>query len=391
MKKTIVLIGGGHSHAIALKLFGKEPREQVKLILISDVLKTPYSGMLPGHIAGFYSYDETHIDLVSLTKFAQAKLYLDRAIGLDLEQNQVICESKQRINFDVLSIDIGSTPNNSRIPGAAEYAIGAKPVPQLLKTWNQLLLQATEYPDSCFTICIVGGGVGGVELTLNMQSRLEKILQSRSQLEIHLFQKTAHLVPHHNAWIQYKLTDILKRRNIQLHLNTKVTEILPHQIITSSSSNDNEKSQLSLNSSSLAGDKSFNYIFLVTDASSPQWVKDSGLSLNQKGFIYVKETLQTLSHGHIFATGDIATINNHPRPKAGVFAVRQGKPLWQNLNRLVNNQPLKNYIPQKNYLSLISTGDQRAIASWGYLGWESPLLWNLKDYIDRQFMSSLKD
>ena len=127
MNQRLVLIGGGHSHAIALKLWGLNPIPGVDLTLISDVEQTPYSGMLPGHVAGFYSYAETHIDLLSLAKFAGAELIIDRAIALDLVHNQVICHSHSRIEFDYLSLDIGSTPQTINIPGVSEYAICCKP------------------------------------------------------------------------------------------------------------------------------------------------------------------------------------------------------------------------------------------------------------------------
>ena len=118
--KDLVLIGGGHSHAIVLKMFGMKPLPGVRLTLITDTSHTPYSGMLPGHVAGFYDYDESHIDLRRLAQFAQAQFYLDRAIGLDLENNKVICANHPDVAFDLLSIDIGSTPATISIPGAAE-------------------------------------------------------------------------------------------------------------------------------------------------------------------------------------------------------------------------------------------------------------------------------
>ncbi len=366
---NIVLVGGGHSHAIALKLFGQKPLASTNLILISDTLQTPYSGMLPGHIAGYYTFEQTHIDLIALSNFANAQLYLDRAIGLDLNKNQVICAHHPPIDFDLLSIDIGSTPETFTVTGAAENAIPAKPVAKLLQTWHQIVKKASDCPNKDLTISIVGGGAGGVELALNMQSRLQKILAPQ-KLQIHLFQRGGQLLPSHNAWVSYKLADIFQQRGIKLHLQANVVEVLPHQIIC--------ESQLKVPS---------DYIFWVTQASAPTWLKASGLTTDRRGFILSKDTLQSVSHPHIFATGDIATMKNYPRPKAGVFAVRQGKPLWENLRRMLRGKPLQAYIPQKQYLSLIGTGDKRAIASWGNLSWESPLLWYWKDYIDRQFMS----
>ncbi|MEH1841436.1 MAG: hypothetical protein V7L20_22455 [Nostoc sp.] len=109
--KDLVLIGSGHNHAIALKMFGRKPLLGVRLTtLITAAENTAYSGMLPGHITGFYSHDECHIDLQPLVNFDQARLYIDRVVALDLENHKVLCANRLVVDFDVLSIDIGSTP-----------------------------------------------------------------------------------------------------------------------------------------------------------------------------------------------------------------------------------------------------------------------------------------
>ena len=370
---NLVLIGGGHSHAIALELWGRNPIPGINLILISDVAKTPYSGMLPGHVAGFYSYDETHIDLVSLSQFAQAKLCLDRAIGLDLEHNQVICARHPPIAFDYLSIDIGSTPATIAVSGAKEYAIPAKPVPQFLNAWSQLLAKVKDNPDKSLSIVIVGGGAGGVELALNMHHRLETEMATKNNFQIHLIHRGEQLLAGHNNWVSQRLETIVRRRKIQIHLQETVIEVFPDKISC--------ESGLILES---------DYIFWVTQASAPDWLKESELTTDARGFILVKDTLQSVSHPHVFAAGDIATMVNFERPKAGVFAVRQGQPLRENWRRIIEGEPLQPYIPQQKYLALIGTGDKSAIASWGSIGWQSPLLWYLKDYIDRQFMNRFK-
>ena len=136
--KDLVLIGGGHSHAIVLRMFGMKTLPGVRLTLITEASDTPYSGMLPGHVAGFYNHDECHIDLLRLAQFAQSQLYIDRVIGLDLENKKVLCANRPPVAFDLLSIDIGSTPAAISVTGAAEYAIPAKPVSQLLVHWNHI-------------------------------------------------------------------------------------------------------------------------------------------------------------------------------------------------------------------------------------------------------------
>ncbi|NEO42678.1 MAG: selenide, water dikinase SelD [Moorea sp. SIO4A3] len=402
--KDLVLVGGGHSHAIALKMFGMKPIPGVRLTLITDTSHTPYSGMLPGYVAGFYSYDQAHIDLRRLAGFAKAQLYIDRVIGLDLNDNKVICTNHPPVAFDYLSIDIGSTPRTMSTPGAHKYAIAAKPVPKFLAAWERIVAGVTQNPRRPLSLGIVGGGAGGVELALNVQGKLDKLLHQRftnapqlsKNLQIHLFHRGNKLLPHHNSWVSNHLKKILLQRGIQLHLLERVSQISPNQLIANNNSDSAHLDpQLLPELLTVICDSGLkvecHHVFWVTQASAPSWIKTSGLTTDEQGFILVADTLQSISHPHIFAAGDIATMQNYQRPKAGVFAVRQGKPLFKNLQRIVLGKKLIPYIPQKRYLSLIGTGDKSAIASWSLFGWHSQWMWQRKDHIDRKFMSKFED
>ncbi len=376
---NLVLMGGGHSHAIVLKLWGMNPIPGVHLTLITDRTHTPYSGMLPGQVAGFYDFEETHIDLRYLTHFAQANFYLDTVIDLNLENKQIICENHPPIGFDYLSIDIGSVPQKSSILGASDYAIPAKPVSQFLTAWEKVKTTIKNHPKRSHTITIIGGGAGGVELAFNMRTCLIDLLENANNLTINLIHQGNHLLTGYNHWVRQRVHSLLLENGTNIYLNETVTEITPnspyHYTITCDSG-------LSINS---------DWIFLVTQASAPQWIKKTGITTDKKGFILVNDYLQSVSHPDIFASGDIATMQNYSRPKAGVFAVRQGKPLFNNLQSIIAGNKLKSYHPQKFYLSLIGTGNKKAIASWGSFGLEASWLWTWKDYIDRKFMDRFKD
>ena len=153
--KDLVFLGGGHTHAIALRKFGMQPLPGVRLTLITNLTDTPYSGMLPCHISGLYDFDESHIDLRPLSQFAQCQLLMDRAVGIDPVNQQVICAHHPPVAFDVLSIDTGSTPATLDVPGAAAYAIPAKPVPDLLSAWEALLTQV-RHSAAPIAVAVVG-------------------------------------------------------------------------------------------------------------------------------------------------------------------------------------------------------------------------------------------
>ena len=379
IRKDLVLIGGGHSHAIALKQFGMNPMPGVRLTLVTDVSHTPYSGMLPGYVAGLYDFDACHIDLRPLTQFAQVQMIVDRAIGLDGVKNQVLLQGHPPIAFNLLSIDIGSNPAALTVPGAAAHAIAVKPISQFLSHWDQLVAEVTRLPQCPLKVAIVGGGAGGVELAFNIQARLLRIFsqagQPASHLEVHLFHRGDRLLPERHPGVSRQVQKLLTQRGVCMHLQQWVTEVKPSSIHCESGL-------------TVECDR----IFWVTQAAAAPWLKASGLATDEQGFILVNDRLQSISHPQVFAAGDIATITHQARPKAGVFAVRQGKPLTENLRRSLRSQPLKSFVPQKDFLILLGTGDQQAIASRGAL--RLPLhswLWRWKDSIDQKFMDQFRN
>src|SRR5579864_1577524 len=172
--QDLVLVGGGHAHAHVLKRFGMRAAPGVRLTLITRDLETPYSGMLPGYVAGFYRFEECHIDLVRLARFAGARLIHDEAVGLDRGSRQILCRAHPAIRYDVVSLDIGSTPRLDDVPGAAEHSVAVKPIAEFARRWEALLERARG--EGRVRLAIVGGGAGGVELALAAHDRLAGLL-----------------------------------------------------------------------------------------------------------------------------------------------------------------------------------------------------------------------
>ena len=163
--RDLVLVGGGHSHVGVLRMFAMKPEPGVRITVICTDIDTPYSGMLPGYISGHYSFDEVHIDLGRLCAFAGARLYHDAVVSIDRQNKQVICRNRPAVAYDVLSINIGSTPQMKHVEGASSLAVPVKPIAQFNQRWLALLDKARQWPTyrGCMTIAVVGGGDSACE------------------------------------------------------------------------------------------------------------------------------------------------------------------------------------------------------------------------------------
>ena len=269
------------------------------------------------YIAGHYSYDEVHVDLSRLAEFAGARFYRDEALALDLNDNKVLCKNHPPVVFDQLSINIGSAPQVSGVPGAGKHSIPVKPINRFNERWLTLL-ERIEAHEGSLDIVIVGGGAGGVELALAIQHRLQEefkqLNKDASQVHLHLFTSSEHILPTHNAKVQAEFTEVLAKRRIKIYTNAEITGVSDSQVTTD-----------------MGKTYHADEILWVTQAGGADWLRQTGLALDEHGFIKTNEYLQCINHEHVFAAGDIASMVDTPRERAGVFAVRQGKPLAQNL------------------------------------------------------------
>ena len=370
--KDLVLVGGGHAHVTVLKKLGMKPLPGVRVTLICRDLQAPYSGMLPGFIAGHYSFDEAHIDLAPLCRFAGARFFHDEVVGLDTDNKRLLCRDRPDVNYDVLSINVGSAPDISAVPGAAANVTPVKPIDGFVDNWHGLCERISPRQGGV-RVGIVGAGAGGVELTLAVQYRLKELLAGKwpdiASPEFHLFTDADEVLTTHNRFVRAKFRRVLRERKINVHTDHKVVEARSGAL-------------------QCANGVTFDLdeILWVTMARAQTWPAQAGLDVDEQGFIKVNDTLVSVSHPDIFAAGDIAHMVNYPRPKSGVFAVRQGPPLSSNVRRRLLGRRLKPYFPQREFLSLISTGDKYAIASRSWWALEGSWVWTWKDWIDRRFM-----
>ena len=362
MSKRLLLLGGGHAHLHVLKSLGDVPLENVDVTLLSPWPQQVYSGMLPGWVAGHYSIEQCVIPLAPLARRAGIVFCEDRAIALDLVSNTVTCSSGNVLPFDALSIDTGSVADLSAIPGANEHAISVRPIEAFIEHIARIKAAAhyNGATGKASRFAFVGAGAGGIELALGLQHAFTK-----EKVEISLV-SAANTLPGN---VGKRLLRILAERGLELIAGEAATRIEANAVHLAS------------------GEKlDADVIITATGAAAAAWPHAAGLACDERGFILVNDNLQSTSHAQVFAAGDCATMTNFSRPKSGVYAVRGGPPLANNLRRFLTDKPLKNYTPQTRSLYLLSTGDRYAIASWGSFTWEGEWVWRWKDRIDRGFV-----
>ncbi len=361
--KDLVLVGGGHSHALVLRKWAMNPLPGVRITLISPQAMTPYSGMLPGLIAGHYSFAETHIDLVKLSLWTNIRFIQDSVTAIDAETNTLKLENRPAIEFDVVSIDIGSTPNQ-QIEGSAEFTTPVKPISGFYQRWNHILKQVQQ--NKIKSLSVVGGGAGSVEVIMAMAFRLKEY---SSSLKYHLVTSSDDILPTYNLSVIKRVKQQFQKYQIDIHTSSSV-EKLDQGVIHCK------------NSDPIFTDE----VIWCTQASGSSWLQKSQLECDDAGFMKVRQTLQSLNYDHIFAAGDIANMVANPRPKAGVYAVRQAEILFDNLRALLLNQTLVDYKPQDGFLSLLALGDKQATGSKSIVSFSGDWVWRWKNSIDVKFM-----
>ena len=376
IETDIVLVGGGHAHVEVVRRFGMQPEPGVRLTLVSTPVDTPYSGMLPGYLAGHYRYEDCMINLRRLCRFAGARLIVDRAAGIDRAARQVLLAGRPPLAYDLLSVDIGSVPETGDIDGA-EHAIPLKPVPAFLGRWSAVEELALKRRGAV-RIVVVGAGAGGVEATMALHHRIEKGLEQIENKEITkpdsprftILSLTPEIMQGHTAGVRRRVLTALRGKSIAVESGETAVAIESGRV-------------------RCASGRAFEHdaAILVTQGGAAPWLRETGLAADDRGFLRVCETLQSVTDERVFAAGDCAAFDSAVLPKSGVYAVRQGPVLADNLRRAARAEPLQPFRPQRRVLALISLGGKRAVASKGVCAGEGDWVWRWKDRIDRRWMA----
>ncbi len=366
--KRLVLLGGGHAHVKVLADLAARPLSGWEVHLVSPYRRQIYSGMLPGWIAGHYPISSCAIALDAFTARAGVTFHETSGFELDPMRNELHCTDGSMLDFDLLSIDTGPLTAVEALPGCAQHALPIRPIEVFIAQWPGLRQRIGDHR-GVFDLVILGAGAAGAELAFAIQH--QAATHAGSQLRVTLVGAEALPMPGLPLALRRRAMALLQERGMPWQGPRRATRIGASMIEFESGPS-----------------LPYNACLVVTGAAAPLWAAASGLATDERGFIRVGPTLQSVSHPHILAAGDVAA-HHQARPKSGVYAVKAGPILANNLRALCMGNAPGNWTPQQRALYLISTGDQHALAAWGSWSWRGHWVWRWKDRIDRGFMRKL--
>ncbi len=370
----VVLLGLGHTNAHVLRMWRMEPIPRSRLTCVSNHPTATYSGMLPGVLAGQYEPEAMQIDLVRLCAAAGARLILGEVTGLDREGQQLLFADRPPLCYDVLSIGIGSVPSREGLEAADDTLLPIKPMQTFVVRFEERLREvAAEQSGRALEIVIAGGGVGGAEIAFCLPPRLARVL-GQMPYKITIIEAGPQVGSGLSSLTSTELSKRLATRKVHVLTDCRVTHISNRHVWLS--------------------DRGFvpaDMVLWATSAAPPPILAAFDLSKDERGFLLTEPTLECAKAPGIFAVGDTGTIRGLAISKAGVYAVREGPILWENIRRTLHGQTLVAYQPQRRFLKLINTGDGAAIGEYAGHFFGGRLMWWLKDRIDRKFMAMYQD
>ncbi|MEP7012312.1 MAG: FAD-dependent oxidoreductase [Acidobacteriota bacterium] len=363
------MVGAGHAHLEVLRRCAEERKKKdgaaFDLTVIAPMPRQVYSGMVPGFLAGTYTLDEISLEVAPLVARTEGELIEGSAEALDPKRQVVRLADGREVGYDLVSFAVGSNTAGIDRPEIAEGAVPVKPLDRVIDLQTRLESLVRDRPEKERGAAVVGGGAAGYEVALAIRTALG------AEAQVHLIERGPRLLVEYPERFRKKALAVLAERGMEAQTGATVDRVEADRVILA-------------NGREIPSDLT---IWLGGAIGWPLF-RDSGLPLDERGFLLLDDSLRSLGDLKIFAAGDCGTLVNFPRtPKAGVYAVRQAPVLWQSLRATLSGEEPPLYLPQTGFLSILNLGDGRALMHWKGLVLEGAPIFKLKDWIDRRFLA----
>jgi len=364
-----VLLGAGHTHLHVLRRWRQRGPAGAHLTCISNFDTATYSGMLPGVLAGQYPPGAMEIALEPLCRAAGATLIVDEVSAVDLTHPHVALSDGRRVPFDLLSVGVGSIASQGDARFVADApVVSIKPMQTFLARLRRCLGRI-DISDGNTTVrlVVVGGGAAGVEVALCVLPFAIANVGGDARVECTLV--TSATLVGDGTGVARRSRRALERAGVRVLEGRRVVAVEADRVVLDDDT-----------------DVAAGVVLWTTAAAPAPILRRLALPTDEAGFLLTTDSLQSTADPRVFAVGDCGSLVSTATAKAGVYAVRQGPVLLENLCRAITGAAPRAFSPQARFLRLLNTGDGRAIGDWRGLSFEGRWCWYLKDAIDRRFV-----
>ena len=362
-KKTIVFAGGGHAHLYSLRRTKELVDAGYEVVLINPSRFLYYSGMAPGLLSRIYRPEEDRIDVRYLVEKGGGRFVRAWVAQIRPDRQEVVLDNGETVHYDVMTTCLGSGVPGEEFASSAEHVTPVKPVENMENLhWQLRGLAGKRDPK----VLVIGGGPAGVEMASNALSVLRDHVGS-GRVTIANAQDV--LLKSAPSRAQRLCLEHLRGRGIDVQLNARVTKVETDVAHTEDG-------------------RSFGFdtAILAVGIQPPSIFRESGLATGPDGGLWINEYLQSITDPRIFGGGDSVAFQGEALTRLGVFAIRQGPLILENMLAFLEGREMTAFRPQPVFLYILNLADLDGLAIWGKVVWEGPGAWRLKDYIDRKFM-----
>lgn len=371
--RRVVLVGGGHAHVQLLERWTREPLPGARVTLLVDRTVAMYSGMVPGFVAGYYEAPELSIDLAPLARRAGVELIVAPATSLDPEGMRILLHGREPLDYDLASLNVGSTVRGLDLPGVAGHALATRPIGVFVdEVRSRLDAARRRRAEKPVRLVVVGAGSGGVELAFVSRARL--LASGAPPPAVTVVDSGDGPLRGYPGGLIERVLRRAQAAGIAFRTGATVARV--------------EEETLALEGGEhLESD----LVVWATGAAPNRFTRAAPLPKDPRGFLLVGDGLEVVGHEGLFAVGDCAVQASAPWvPRAGVYSVREGPVLERNLRARLAGRPLESYRPQRDFLSLLNVGQGRAVGTKRGLSFEGKWVFRLKDRLDRAFVERFR-
>ena len=359
--KHLVLAGAGHAHLETLQNIRTFVDDGIRVSVIGPAEYHYYSGMGPGMLGGSYTPSQIRFAVKQQVEEQGGNFLLDKVVGLNPLENQIVLESGESLQYDLLSCNTGSSIQLPPVT-ASKHVYPVKPIEGLAAAKSAIESLAAA---RSIRVAVIGGGPAGVEIAGNVAHLLAA---AGSSSQIHLY-AGRRLLAGFAPFVQKKSRQILENNTVIIHEGGHLQSIRENILCFD---DDNEEQA--------------DCIIVCTGVHPDSFFKKSGLPVGKDGGLLVNANLQCVEYSNIFGGGDCISFAPDSLAKVGVYAVRENPVLLHNLRAFFKGTPLQAFDPGGEYLLIFNLGEGKGVLRKRWIQFSGQFAFQIKDYIDSKFM-----